>query len=65
MDFGSYNLVVLILILLNYLLVVFSLFHLIFKTDYTLWDRLLWMVLLWVLPIVGPVGYWFYWKRGR
>ncbi|TXK45355.1 hypothetical protein FVR03_12520 [Pontibacter qinzhouensis] len=64
MDFGSFNLVIFILILLNYLLVVYSLFHLIFKTNYTLWDRLLWMVLLWVLPVLGPAGYWFYWKRG-
>ena len=63
--FARYPLVV-ILILANYLAVVLSIFHLILKTHYTLTQRLNWMLLLWIVPILGPAAYWYYWnKRDR
>lgn len=40
-----------------------SLIHLIFKSDYDLTERLLWMLALWLLPIVGLIAYWVFWKR--
>ncbi|WP_162427904.1 PLDc N-terminal domain-containing protein [Pontibacter pudoricolor] len=40
-----------------------SLIHLIFKTNYNLTERLLWMLVLWLLPIIGLVFYWVSWKR--
>ena len=40
-----------------------SLIHLIFKSDYNLTERLLWMLALWLLPIVGLIAYWVFWKR--
>lgn len=46
-----------------YVGVLVSLFHLIFKTDYNLTERLLWMLVLWLLPIFGAVAYWFIWNK--
>jgi hypothetical protein len=43
--------------------VVLSLLHLIFKTNYNLTERLLWMVVLWVVPVFGLLAYWVYWNR--
>ena len=40
-----------------------SLLHLIFKTNYNLTERLLWMLVLWLVPILGLVFYWVNWKR--
>ncbi|WP_439881093.1 PLDc N-terminal domain-containing protein [Pontibacter sp. MBLB2868] len=60
--FAKYPLVI-ILILANYLLVVFSIYHLIFKTHYPLIKRLNWMVILWLVPVIGPIAYWLYWNR--
>lgn len=60
--FEKYPFVV-ILILANYLLVVFSIFHLVFKTHYTLVKRLNWMLLLWIVPVLGPLAYWYTWSR--
>lgn len=57
--FGS----IVLLVVAHYLLVVLSLLHLIFKTDYTLTERLLWMVVLWVVPVFGLLAYWVFWKR--
>ncbi|WP_114777479.1 hypothetical protein [Botryobacter ruber] len=45
-----------------YIGVVFSIIHLIFKTDYNLNQRLRWLVVLWV-PLLGVPVYWFFWKR--
>lgn len=60
--FDKYPFVV-ILILANYLVVLLSIFHLILKTNYTLPQRLNWMVLLWIAPILGPAVYWYFWKN--
>lgn len=46
-----------------YIGVFVSLFHLIFRTKYTLTERLLWMLVLWLIPILGAVAYWIIWKR--
>jgi hypothetical protein len=54
-----------ILVIANYLLVVLSIYHLIFKTTYTLTQRLNWMVLLWILPILGPAIYWYFWSNRK
>jgi hypothetical protein len=54
---------ILLLITAYYILVVLSLLHLIFKTDYNLTERLLWMVVLWVVPVLGLLAYWVYWSR--
>ncbi|WP_347157377.1 PLDc N-terminal domain-containing protein [Pontibacter chitinilyticus] len=51
-------------VVLNYLLVVYCLYHLIFRSNYTLNQRLLWMVALWLVPVLGPVAY-FFLRRGR
>jgi glucan phosphoethanolaminetransferase (alkaline phosphatase superfamily) len=42
-----------------------SLIHLIFKTNYNLTERLLWMLVLWVIPIVGLIAYWVFWQRRK
>jgi hypothetical protein len=55
--------IIIILVVAHYLLVVLSLLHLIFKTDYALTDRLLWMVVLWVVPVFGLLAYWVFWQR--
>ena len=52
-----------VLVTLYYVLVALSLVHLIFKTDYNLTERLLWMVVLWVVPVLGLLAYWVFWKR--
>ncbi|MBX0333877.1 PLDc N-terminal domain-containing protein [Pontibacter sp. HSC-14F20] len=57
--FGSIALVV----VAYYILVVLSLLHLIFRTNYSLTERLLWMVVLWVVPVFGLLAYWVFWKR--
>jgi hypothetical protein len=57
--FGS----IMLLVVAYYILVVLSLLHLIFKTDYNLTERLLWMVVLWVVPVFGLLAYWVFWKR--
>lgn len=46
-----------------YIGVLVSLFHLIFKTNYNLTERLLWMLVLWLLPILGAVTYWVIWNK--
>lgn len=61
---ANYTLIV-ILICIYYLCVVVSLVHLIFKTHYDLTNRLLWMVVLWVVPLFGPLAYWISWKKQR
>ena len=62
--FNKYPFVV-ILVFANYLLVVFSIYHLIFKTNYTVTQRLNWMVLLWILPVLGPSAYWYFWNSRK
>ncbi|EJF11790.1 MULTISPECIES: PLDc N-terminal domain-containing protein [Pontibacter] len=57
--FGS----IFLLVAAYYILVVLSLLHLIFKTNYNLTERLLWMVVLWVVPVFGLLAYWVFWKR--
>lgn len=52
-----------LLVVAYYVLVVLSLLHLIFKTNYNLTERLLWMVVLWVVPFFGLLAYWVFWKR--
>lgn len=52
-----------LLVTLNYLLVVVALIHLIFKSDYTMNQRLLWMLLLWLMPGIGIAIYWLVWYR--
>ena len=52
-----------LLIALNYALVAVSLVHLIFRTHYTVGQRLTWVVVLWVLPVLGPAAYWLFWLR--
>ena len=42
-----------------------SLIHLIFKTNYNLTERLLWMLVLWVIPIFGLIFYWVNWNRRK
>lgn len=48
---------------LLYLGILLSLIHLIFKTNYTLKTRLIWMLVLWMLPGLGLLVYWIYWYR--
>ena len=40
-----------------------SLIHLIFKSDYNLMERLLWMLVLWLIPILGMIAYWVFWRK--
>ncbi|MCC9166431.1 PLDc N-terminal domain-containing protein [Pontibacter harenae] len=46
-----------------YTLVLVSLVHLIFKTNYNLKERLLWMLVLWLVPIIGAIVYWVMWNK--
>lgn len=62
MDFAYPN-VIILLVTTYYILVVLSILHLIFKTNYTLTERLLWMVVLWVVPVLGLLAYWVYWQK--
>ena len=65
MDFpASYNLIF-ILVSLYHTGVALTIVHLIFKTDYALNERLLWMVVLWVVPVLGLLAYWFLWSRRK
>jgi hypothetical protein len=65
MDFpASYNFIF-ILVALYYTGVVLTIVHLIFKTDYVLTERLLWMVVLWVVPVIGLLAYWIFWSRRK
>jgi len=52
-----------LLVTLNYLLVIVSLLHLIFKSDYPVGWRLCWMVALWLVPALGLLAYWIVWSR--
>ncbi|WP_018476603.1 PLDc N-terminal domain-containing protein [Pontibacter roseus] len=63
MDLAAVNSAIFILVTLYYIGVALSIVHLIFKTDYNLTERLLWMVLLWVVPLLGLPAYWVFWKR--
>lgn len=58
----AYSIIVTLLII-YYAGALVSLIHLIFKSDYNLKERLLWMLALWLLPIVGLIAYWVFWKR--
>ncbi|MBB6609872.1 PLDc N-terminal domain-containing protein [Pontibacter sp. Tf4] len=58
----AYSIIVTLLII-YYAGALVSLIHLIFKSDYNLKERLLWMLALWLLPIVGLVAYWVMWRR--
>ncbi len=40
-----------------------SIIHLIFKSDYNLTERLLWMLAIWLIPIIGLIVYWVYWRK--
>lgn len=63
MDIAAVQSAIIILVSLCYIGVVLSIVHLIFKTDYNLTERLLWMVVLWVVPLLGLLAYWIFWKR--
>ncbi|MFD1186305.1 PLDc N-terminal domain-containing protein [Pontibacter rugosus] len=52
-----------LLVTLNYLLVIIALIHLIFKSDYPVGSRLIWMVILWLIPALGVATYWLVWYR--
>jgi Phospholipase_D-nuclease N-terminal len=51
------------IVVVNYLLVVLTVLHIIFKSGYALTERLLWMVVIWILPVIGLSAYWFFWRR--
>jgi glucan phosphoethanolaminetransferase (alkaline phosphatase superfamily) len=59
----SFSNAILLLVSAYYILVVLSILHLIFRTNYTLTERLLWMVVLWVVPVLGLLAYWLFWSR--
>ncbi|MCJ8167202.1 PLDc N-terminal domain-containing protein [Pontibacter sp. E15-1] len=59
MDILAYNPFISLLIALNYALVIVSLVHLIFRTHYTVGQRLTWMVVLWIVPVLGSAAYWY------
>ncbi len=63
MNLLNYNPYIFWFIVFNYTLVFISLYHLIFRSDYNLNKRLLWMVLLWVVPVLGSAIYWLAWRR--
>ncbi|MHC2990923.1 hypothetical protein OB13_04745 [Pontibacter sp. HJ8] len=63
MDIAAVQSAIIILVSLYYIGVVLSIAHLIFKTDYNLTERLLWMMVLWVVPLLGLPAYWLFWKR--
>ncbi|GHA66325.1 PLDc N-terminal domain-containing protein [Pontibacter akesuensis] len=52
-----------LLVSLNYLLVIVAIIHLIFKSDYPVGSRLVWMVILWLIPALGVGFYWLVWYR--
>ncbi|NDK56519.1 PLDc N-terminal domain-containing protein [Pontibacter fetidus] len=53
------------LIIVYYVGAFISLIHLIFKTDYDLKERLLWMLVLWLVPILGLIFYWVNWRKRK
>jgi len=55
--------VILTILGVYYIAVLVSLFHLILKTNYTLAQRLLWMLVLWLVPILGAGAYWIIWNK--
>jgi hypothetical protein len=57
--------IILTLLIVYYAGALVSLIHLIFKTNYNLTERLLWMLVLWVVPILGLVFYWVNWRRRK
>lgn len=63
MELIARNPVIFLLVSLNYLLVIVALIHLIFKTDYPLGSRLIWMAILWLIPVLGIAAYWLVWYR--
>lgn len=60
----TYSIIVTLLIV-YYVGALVSLVHLIFKTNYNLTERLLWMLVLWVIPILGLVFYWVSWRKRK
>ncbi|MEJ8757751.1 PLDc N-terminal domain-containing protein [Pontibacter sp. H259] len=60
----TYSLIITLMII-YYAGALVSLIHLIFKTDYNLKERLLWMLVLWLVPILGLVFYWVNWRRRK
>jgi hypothetical protein len=65
MEFLTQNSVIFLLVALNYTLVAVSLVHLIFWTHYNVYQRLAWMVALWLVPVLGPAAYWLVWHRSK
>ena len=63
MELFERNPAIFLLVSLNYLLVAAALYHLIFRSDYSLTQRLLWMAALWLLPGLGILSYWLVWYR--
>lgn len=63
MNLSNYNPVIFWLIVFNYTLVFLSLYHLIFRSHYNVNKRLLWMVALWLVPVLGSAVYWLAWQR--
>jgi hypothetical protein len=57
--------IVVTLLIIYYGGALISLIHLIFKTNYNLTERLLWMLVLWVVPIFGLIFYWVSWNRRK
>ena len=55
--------VIFTLMIIYYVGALISLIHLIFKTNYNLKERLLWMLVLWLVPILGLVFYWVNWRK--
>ncbi len=51
------------IVVINYLLVVLTVLHIIFRSSYVLTERLLWMVVVWIIPVIGLSAYWFFWGR--
>lgn len=60
MDVLAQNPLITFLIALNYALVAVSLVHLVFRTNYTVGQRLNWVVVLWILPVLGLAAYWLF-----
>ncbi|MBC5774370.1 PLDc N-terminal domain-containing protein [Pontibacter sp. KCTC 32443] len=67
-SFGSSNFtysLIITLMIIYYAGALVSLIHLIFKTDYDLKERLLWMLVLWLIPILGLIFYWVSWRKRK
>ncbi|WP_299760391.1 PLDc N-terminal domain-containing protein [uncultured Pontibacter sp.] len=63
MELFARNPEIFLLVTLNYLLVAIALIHLIFKSDYPVGSRLIWVAILWVVPVLGIAAYWLVWYR--